>query len=80
MTLRDQMDDAYMAFGVATHMDRPNEHAAFQAGFRAALNLIANPDDEMVERCASEVAKVLILRGSCPDAARACLKAIGDTK
>ncbi|WP_221795993.1 hypothetical protein [Aquisediminimonas sediminicola] len=55
MNLREQMDAAF-----AEHWQNKDEgwiilgmpFDVFEAGFHAALALLANPSDEMVERCA----------------------------
>jgi len=73
MDMREQMDAAWSSY--ASEFGSDYERHTFEAGFQAALDLFANPSDEMVERCVDAVAQEAILRGSMHDMARACLAA-----
>ena len=94
MNLHEQMDAAWESYieerGCYAESD---DGAALAFGFRAALALIANPDDEMVERCAKALALedhgvhpddwandeyiIEIGRENYRESARACLQAVG---
>ena len=81
MTLRDQMDAAWSVYSQDVRYAQPPERFAFEAGFRAALSLIANPSDEMVERCARALDHPSVFMGGASEQskrnARAVLKAAG---
>lgn len=75
MNLREQIDAAWYEHEKTSPLTTGQyDWQYFKAGFRAALALIANPDDEMVERLDKEfqrdgyyIPKVIL---------RACLKAV----
>lgn len=76
MTLREQMDAAWSVYSQDVRYAQPPERFAFEAGFRAALSLIANPSDEMVERCA-EGMRLAPDTADVNELVRECLKAAG---
>lgn len=71
MTLREQMNAAWkehvVGRGAFTDME------FFEAGFLAALDLISNPSDEMVERCAEAMRRIPAYDGDFSVAADAGL-------
>lgn len=80
MTLREQnkmIDVANRHFYGVKPTDA--EWNSFIAGYTQALSLIANPDDEMVERCAEGLRQYRLLDRFKPETrrlfARACLQA-----
>lgn len=78
MNLREQIQPAWIKFKGTAHFGNWEE-AMFAEGYKAALALIANPDDEMVERCARALDHPSVYMGGASEQskrnARAVLKA-----
>ena len=82
MNLHEQMDAAWESYieerGCYAESD---DGAALAFGFRAALALIANPSDDMVERCARALDHPSVFMGGASEQskrkARAVLKVAG---
>ncbi len=71
MDMREQMKVAWYTY--ASVFGSEDERCFFDAGFRATLDLLANPSDEMVERCAEAMRRVPAYDGDFSVAADAGL-------
>lgn len=94
MTMREQMDAAWRGWRDRDETSSPEDRLGFELGFIAALDLIRDPSDEMVERCAEAMRRVVpaydgdfsvaadagLTGDEIRNLARACLAAaVGDT-